>query len=251
VSECRCGFIRPEDPRVEADDDDAVPPSSRVGALLKGVAWLALLGVSVAWFRVSAPQPNQAPKRLFHRAAAPAAPAAPVPAEQPMPPATQPVANTPFQPGVAQPPGRRSVVNSWPAVPTGVPDFGPRITSPSRPPERRSDAEPLSEVDRRRIEGLLKLQQAYSAILGQAMSLVRMGDLYDQNCASNQVDERCVQLRHDMARSAVFVAVGLDHAEEICRTHWLEPGVARDAREALGLDDQIWDEILRAVRNHR
>jgi hypothetical protein len=50
---------------------------------------------------------------------------------------------------------------------------------------------------------------------------------------------------------AIVVADGIEEAEDAARTSWVQPGRVREMRQAYGLDDSIWEEISRIVRQYR
>jgi hypothetical protein len=235
VASCRCGAQRPASPL--GVSDPAEEASSGFAGVLKVAAFVVMIGLSVVWYRhfdvsPAAPETSR-----------PALQTAVPPPRQSLPPAAQPDPGIrfPITP-VAPPQVRRE--DTWRL------NLPPPSGLGTPPQVRPAEPERLTDTDRRRLEGLAKLRQVYSAIAGQAGSLLQMVATYEANC-SGQADSRCQSLYQQIGRTAIVIALSLDAAEDLCRTHYLEPGLAREAREALGLDDRMWDDIVRLVRQHR
>jgi hypothetical protein len=135
--------------------------------------------------------------------------------------------------------------------PKASPAASPEARSGSAAAKARTDQEPLTETDRRRLEALANIAARFERLVDDGNSLIYTARLYNQtNCTSQPQPAECTAMQQSLDSLACSVGRSLDDVEEIARTGFLPPGLVREAREATGLDGQLWDTIRGLSRSH-
>lgn len=117
------------------------------------------------------------------------------------------------------------------------------------PPERRSAP---SAVDGVRNATLQALRAKYQKIAGLASSLDRNVESYEKRCEGvGGAGSYCANLFDTIVKQAVIISIAIDESEDEARKGWLPAGEVRDLRRQTGLDDAIWDELVRIVSQYR
>jgi len=247
--ECRCGGLKAHalgtiGPDSGADEGSPLWPrlfgAMGIGAVLAG-SWL--------WFsrtpdavRSAGPLVTFAPPTTFA-----AQPAAPRQMATPAPAAPAPTLAPGAWPPRSDPPPH-APAGGWPVVGATAPPAAPEPSAEATPPPTTV----VSETDRVRQAGMQRLRSEFQAMKANAVSLISMDTLYVEGCRGQaQPPEHCANLINEINRMAVAVGAAIERTEDIARTSYLDPGVVRDMREQVGMEDPFWDELERVTREYR
>jgi hypothetical protein len=123
----------------------------------------------------------------------------------------------------------------------------PRLPAPSSSP---SSSGGITEVDLIRAGARQRLESSYERIGGMAESLVQAVVEYQQHCGE-PATSRCRSLIITIGNLAMSVGLSMEDAEEAARQGWLNPGDVRAVRQRYGMDDALWDKLVRYVHQYR
>lgn len=125
-----------------------------------------------------------------------------------------------------------------------------RVRGGEYPTRDRLSNEPrMSDVDVKRKQAKAELEHLFRSLGPNGRSLIRNAERYVKSCGS-VTDGFCVQLLENLGRQAIAVGKQLDSAQELARTSWLPPGEVRALRERHGIDDSMFDQLVRLVRQY-
>lgn len=111
------------------------------------------------------------------------------------------------------------------------------------------ESEPISEVDARRAEARRKLAEIFRRLGPAGRTLIRAAKIHVQSCG-NVTEGQCRVSLENLGRQAIAVGTTLRDAQELARTSWLAPGDIRELRRTHGIDDRVFDEIVRIVSRY-
>jgi hypothetical protein len=197
--------------------------------------------------------------------APPPAPAEPVPDPQVAPPAppreTRPEMRPDPQPAPwnvppSLPPQRVEERSGSPAPERGVREtLGVEPRAPSREPDfpgvnRTPTTSTVSEIDVQRKQAREQLARLFQTLGPNGRALIQNVERHVRSCG-NETEGLCAQSLENIGRQVYVVGTQLDAAQELARTSWLPPGEIRELREKHGIDDGVFDQIVRIVNRYR
>src|SRR5712691_4194026 len=121
-----------------------------------------------------------------------------------------------------------------------------RLPAPSSSP---SSSGGTTEVDVIRAGARQRLESSYERIGEIAQSLVQAVVEYQQ--CGEPATSRCRSLVITIENLAMSVGLSMEDAEEAARQGWLNPGDVRAVRQRYGMDDALWDKLVRYVHQYR
>ena len=132
--------------------------------------------------------------------------------------------------------------------------LGAEPHAPSREPDvpgvnRAPTTSTVSEIDVQRKQAREQLARLFQSLGPNGRTLIRNVERHVQSCG-NVTDGLCAQSLENIGRQAIVVGKQLDYAQELARTSWLPPGDVRELREKHGIDDGVFDQIVRIVNRY-
>jgi hypothetical protein len=128
----------------------------------------------------------------------------------------------------------------------------PREPSPEPEPpgfNRAPTTSTVSEIDVQRKMAREQLVRLFQSLGPNGRALIEIVERHVRSCG-NETEGLCRQSLENIGRQAYVVGKQLDSAQELARTSWLPPGEVRELREKHGIDDGVFDQIVRIVNRY-